>query len=582
MSFAHALFRSLRTATYGFIQPYPRALRTASLASPRCSRVISFATRPQERPMTSVDTIVRGVAGLFTTEKETPVPVELPVQGVIPPYLIGALYRNGPGVFETVHSDGQKTDRRHWFDGVGMLHRFDIDGPRNAVKYNSRVSAPGLVRAAASVPKNKYSMGFTFGVQDPCKGMFAKLFSLFMPGAGVTRDPVTGDEGQNVSVTVENVAGLGIMSRSDYSALLKFDLETLEVREFTSWTAVEVVEGKTKKDLTGTMSAAHGQYDADTQEYYNYVYNYGRDPGMFKIFCVGSTGKAEVVAEFRDYCSYVHSMALTDNYLIFILCPVRVNGIRVLFEKNFSGGMHFDKNAETKFYVISRREKRVVAVYSSEAFWMFHTINSFEDATTGDVHIDLCRYENSDCIDQFYVENLKTKPASFFAPAVATRYTLKGISTAVVSSGAKQEGAENLRAERQELCSTPLELPRFNEKYSRKPYRYAYGPGWGVNDSAADKDVHGFMMEVVKADLSEPSNVKRWAEKDTYVGEAIFVADPAGKNEDDGVLCFVAYNSARGRSALVIVDARTMVEVGRAECATRVPAGFHGNFLQRQ
>jgi Retinal pigment epithelial membrane protein len=203
MSFTHASFRILRAAPYSFIQPYPKALKTASLASPRCSRVISSASALQERPMTSVDTIVPGIAGLFTTEKETPVPVELPVQGVIPPYLLGALYRNGPGVFETVHADGQKTDRRHWFDGVGMLHRFDIDGPHNAVKYNSRVSAPGLVRAAASVPKNKYSAGFTFGVQDPCKGMFAKLFSLFMPGAGVTRDPVTGDEGQNVSVTAQ-------------------------------------------------------------------------------------------------------------------------------------------------------------------------------------------------------------------------------------------------------------------------------------------------------------------------------------------------------------------------------------------
>ncbi|HEX8261112.1 MAG TPA: carotenoid oxygenase family protein, partial [Rubrobacteraceae bacterium] len=43
----------------------------------------------------------------------------LPVEGVIPPWLRGTLFRNGPGTWEAGESR-----MRHWFDGLAMLHRF--------------------------------------------------------------------------------------------------------------------------------------------------------------------------------------------------------------------------------------------------------------------------------------------------------------------------------------------------------------------------------------------------------------------------------------------------------------------------
>jgi torulene dioxygenase len=524
-----------------------------------------------------------GAAALFTSVHETPDTVELPVTGVLPAYLHGALYRNGPGVFETLHADGQATERRHWFDGVTMLHKFDIIGQDNAVMYKSRILAPGLLRAALSVPKANYVGSNAFGVTDPCKSMFAKLFAMFSPFGAATKDPQTGEIASNVGVTVENVAGLGIMSRSDFSTMCKFDLDSLEVKEFLEWSAVDVVEGTSKKDLTGVMSAAHGQYDADTKEYYNFVYDFGPDPGMYKILCIGTAGKAEVIAQFRDRCSYVHSMALTEKYLIFILCPARINAIRLLYEKSVAGAMRFDTNAETKFYVISRREKRVIAVYAAEPFWMFHTINAFEDPASGDVHVDLCRYENADCIDQFYVETLKSKPASYFSAASANRYSLRNIPQAVTATVAKSgsKNVVNLRAERRELSTVPLELPRINESFSKKQYRFAYGPGQGIGTHSASTHGIAFMKEVIKVDVTDPSNVKAWSAENTFVGEAIFIVDPQGRAEDDGVLCFVAYNSDRSRSALVVVDARTMKEVARAECPSVVPAGFHGSYLPR-
>lgn len=47
--------------------------------------------------------------------------------------------------------------------------------------------------------------------------------------------------------------------------------------------------------------------------------------------------------------------------------------------------------------------------------------------------------------------------------------------------------------------------------------------------------------------------------------EPIFVARPGGTKEDDGVLLTVALDAKRKLSCLIILNAQTMKEIGRAE-----------------
>src|ERR1035438_8900377 len=56
----------------------------------------------------------------------------LEVKGAIPGWLSGALVRNGPARFRL----GDKT-LNHWFDGLAMLHKFDIADGR--VSYAQRL-----------------------------------------------------------------------------------------------------------------------------------------------------------------------------------------------------------------------------------------------------------------------------------------------------------------------------------------------------------------------------------------------------------------------------------------------------------
>ena len=69
-----------------------------------------------------------------------------------------------------------------------------------------------------------------------------------------------------------------------------------------------------------------------------------------------------------------------------------------------------------------------------------------------------------------------------------------------------------------------------------------------------------------------------WREKGQSPGEPIFVADPrAGEGEEDkGVLLSVVLDGYKGKSYLLVLDARTMKEVGRAAMRGAVGFGFHG------
>jgi carotenoid cleavage dioxygenase-like enzyme len=52
--------------------------------------------------------------------------IDLPVQGNIPPWLHGSLLRIGPSWF----GDNPSKASVHWFDGLSMLHAFEIKSNR--------------------------------------------------------------------------------------------------------------------------------------------------------------------------------------------------------------------------------------------------------------------------------------------------------------------------------------------------------------------------------------------------------------------------------------------------------------------
>ena len=61
-----------------------------------------------------------------------------------------------------------------------------------------------------------------------------------------------------------------------------------------------------------------------------------------------------------------------------------------------------------QIYVMDRDTGAVVATFSTEPFFCFHTINSFEDPDSSNVLIYLIHYPNVDLINELYLEKIRS------------------------------------------------------------------------------------------------------------------------------------------------------------------------------
>jgi carotenoid cleavage dioxygenase-like enzyme len=60
----------------------------------------------------------------------------------------------------------------------------------------------------------------------------------------------------------------------------------------------------------------------------------------------------------------------------------------------------------------------------------------------------------------------------------------------------------------------------------------------------------------------------------------VFVAAPEAGDEDEGVLLSVVLDNRTGNSFLLVLDARSLDEMARAEVPHHIPFGFHGQFAR--
>lgn len=481
--------------------------------------------------------------------------LNLQVSGTIPTYLSQTtLYRLGPGRYNVNHADNIPYKVQHWFDGLSMLHAFHIDASRKTVKYSNRSLTDDMIRSIESTKSTEWNE-YTFGSMDPCRSIFGKLFQLLIPSPKPV-DPLTGVRPRpNIGVTLQDIPGRGLSIRSDMGYNLKLNEETLEIDEFFGFNQIN-------EQLKGDFSAAHGHYDSKTGEFFNYVFNLnGSGKTEYSIFKIDSEGRTKNLAKIMEFPSYLHSFAATDNYIILIVWPMRINPLQVLWTKSTSEGSKFHSDAPTTFYVISRHgengiDKGVVKVYTSRAFFCFHTVNAYEQ--DDDIIIDLCRYDDSSIVHEFKLDNLRS--TTKLSQSTLSRFVLKEIKTLAESFTEK----ENVAIETV-INGKDLELATIHPERQQRFYRYVYGVS----------NEEGIMDAVSKVDVT---NGKRstWAGHNIVVGEPIFVPDPAGTEEDDGCLLVVVLNASVNKSSLVVLDAKNLTKIASADVPQVVPLGFHG------
>lgn len=455
--------------------------------------------------------------------------------------------------------------------------------------YNSRSSCDAVLERIKRRGKDD---GFTFGAKyDLCTSYFQKLQSFFRPAPKVMEP-----DSVNMSVTLSaNFPGLNttggrldqapeknkivsLCNKTDTSYFQMLDPQTLEPIGLALQTSLHPL-------LKGPSSATHAKSDPITGDVYNYNLEYGRK-GTYRVFGVcASTGKTSILATISADPSYLHSLFLTENYVIlcvwnafFSLC-----GAPIFYHMNIVDSLaKYDGTRPATWYVVDRTPteaggKGLVATYESGPFFAFHTINAYEESDSQtsqtDIVADIIAYDNHDCIKRYYLDNMMSDSPTAkglrdgaFDQCRATirRFRLPKIPTKPIPQRLK---ADLVFSKARELY---FELPAINPTRLMRKHRYVY--------AVSDTGNSAFFDGLIKYDVDTHENVQ-WTYHSQTAGEPIFVADPGSEDEDGGVLLSVVLDGIEGKSYLLVLDAKTMTEVGRASVDGVVGFGFHGTHV---
>ncbi|MCI4394421.1 hypothetical protein PGIGA_G00168520 [Pangasianodon gigas] len=523
---------------------------------------------------------LQDIAPLLRSMEETPEPIPTTVKGTIPTWIRGNLLRNGPGKF-----DFGNQHFNHWFDGMALMHCFQIaDGQ---VTYRSRFLRSDSYKQNSEMNRIVVSEFGTLALPDPCKNIFQRFLSRF--------DRMKPTDNANVSF-VKYKGDYYVSTETNF--MYKIDTDTLETKDKVDWSKFIAVNGAT----------AHPHIDQDGTVY-NMGNSYNSKGAFYNIIRVPSKKEdlddtlqgAKVLCSIspadKSKPSYYHSFAMSENYVVFIEQPIKLDLAKIVTSrmrgKGISDCIYWDPKQETVFHVVNKHTGKVNPVkYHTKALSTFHQINAFEE--DGFLIMDMCCSDDGQALNIYFLQNLRKSgealdevynsidsyfPRRFVLPLCITNDTPlnqnlntrpNSSASAVCLSKDKVFCMSEDLHDKELLNYGGLEFPHIHyDRCNTKPYRYFYGCGFG----------HLVADSLIKIDL-DSKKLKAWCQPGLYPSEPVFVPSPNAKEEDDGVILSVVLTPTEDKGTfLLVLDAKTFEEMGRAKVPVNIPSGFHGTFL---
>ncbi|XP_078538128.1 carotenoid-cleaving dioxygenase, mitochondrial-like isoform X1 [Lissotriton helveticus] len=538
----------------------------------------NFITRDQKKLFFTEKKGLECISPLFQSVEETPESIPTKITGDVPKWINGSLLRNGPGKFEFGNDK-----YNHWFDGMALMHQFRIED--GAVTYMSKFLQSDNYTTNQAYNRIVLSEFGTIALPDPCKSMFERFMSIFQFRST-----------DNANVNYTTYKGDYYVS-TETNFMYRVDPKTLETKDKVDWSKFIAVNGAT----------AHPHYDPDGTVF-NMGNSYGKHGSSYNIIRVppqkldpcdtleGAQVVCSIAPKEKMRPSYYHSFGMTENYVIFVEQPIKMDLMKIITHKmagkSVADAMKWDPDEHTRFHIANKMSGKLLPVkYLAKAFATFHQINAFEDQ--GCIVFDLCCQDSGDDVKIYMLQNLrkqgegldetynmvaKSFPRRFVLP-LAVDVTapagtdLNPLSYSTAKAVKKEDGTvwcthENLHDESLEELGG-FDFPCINyARYNTKKYRFFYGFGIGhlVGDSLIKMDV-------------ETKLTKVWRQTGFYPSEPVFVPLPDATEEDEGVILSVVITpNQTNRTFLLLLDAKTFSEIGRAEVPVQIPCGFHGVF----
>jgi torulene dioxygenase len=354
-------------------------------------------------------------------------------------------------------------------------------------------------------------------------------------------------------------------------------------------------------EVEGQMSAAHHQTCPATNELFNIVLSLGQTTSI-KVISISPNGEGtlygEVKKRLHDGSSitapYIHSFPLTKNYVVIPEYPLYLGGkgLPFIIEGNIEAAFRWDEKAKTYFHIISREKKQHVATIEADPAFSFHMGNAWE--TEDGIEFDCCVFPDGDIVKQLYsfanpVRKSQAK-AQATKDANLTSQKINGIRNPPIRQPSfgklrrytisHEDIARGAGVASYRDITTNVEFPRFNARYTSQPSRYVWG--CALEPATVEKNE---TYDIVKV-ATDTGEITRYHRPGYACSEPIFVPKPGANEEDDGVIVALANEYSEeeemiDRSYVVVLDGKTLEELGKAEIGNFTPVTFHGSFVDK-
>ncbi len=444
----------------------------------------------------------------------------LDVEGYIPSWLNGSFIRSSVSKFEFKNGN-----YKHWFDGIAMFHKFNINNGNVGYK-NTFLQSSEYLKGIKS-GKIEYSSFST----SPNKNILEKLKSLLIHDNYIP----------NANVNITNING-DLVAMTEIPGYVKFSPDTLQT--------LGVLQHNDQ--LKGQVTTAHPHYDFKRNETYNLMTNFSKVSNYIFYKIKSDSLKREVIASITvNNPSYNHFFAMTDNYLILVECPLIVNPLSIMISgKPFIENYKWKADKGTNFYVVEKDTGKVKNIFNTDSFFTFHGVNAYED--NDELILDIPIYKDSQIINDFYLATIKNNNS--ISRSELRRYKLN-IEPGHISWD--------------KIYDKSVELPRINYKVNNGKYYTDF-----YANSKSESSI--FFDQIVKVNVKTGQDFV-WSEKGCYPNEPIFIENKQTK--DNGVVVSIVLDTNKGNSFFLILDSTNLSEMARIRVPHHIPFGFHGQFF---
>ena len=452
------------------------------------------------------------LAGWRGVRAEALGPQSAEVRGRWPAALRGTLYRNGPAWFER---DGFRYE--HWFDGDGMVQAWRMDGA-------------GVVHRGRMVETPKFA-------RERRAGRFV------VPAAGTHVPhprPVRNNDDANPANTSVMALGGRVFALCEAGSAFEVDPDTLATLGPVRW----------RDDLATLPFSAHPLIDRDGS-----VWNFGgigmlgggTDLLLWQLGADGTVRQARTLA--CPALGYLHSFAMTDTHLVFVLAPFVLGESGAFFQR-----LRFQPGEAARIAVVPKADLSAARWFEADFAMAYH----FADAWQRGDEIVVRAVLHDD------VEAARSPMA----------HAMRGEARPDASVGRLARLHLDLRGGRarwEREDARDLEFAVFDPRSRGDRAATLYAPTT-VGEAP-------MFNAVVALDPRGRRRVHRYGDG-VLAEEHLFVPRPGSSAPDDGWLLGTLLDSRRDRHGLALLDARRVDDgpIAEAWLPYSMPLGFHGTF----